>query len=154
MPTITNVGEITVHVKAENANYETAEDSYTLKVTQKAVSFTGESDTRTYTESEIELTTITPDGLLEGHSETGLSYSAKGTDVGEYDGEFSGTVTIVDAGGNNVTANYDVTTVPGKLVITKAGTLTVSGVDYEGIYDAEAHGEAATPNVTTGTTVY
>ena len=38
-----------------------------------------------------ELTGITPTGLLEGHTYTGLTYSAKGKNVGGYDGTFSGT---------------------------------------------------------------
>ena len=118
-PTITNVGSITVSVKAENPNYETATAEYTLTVTPKAVTFTGESDSKEYNGEEQELTGITVEGLLEGHEYSGLSYSAKGKDVGEYTGEFSGDVVIKDAEGNDVTKNYAVTKTPSTLTITK-----------------------------------
>ena len=61
---------------------------------------------------------ITEAGLLKGHDYSGLKYSAKGKDVNEYDGAFSGKVVIKDAKGNDVTKNYEVTKTPGKLTIT------------------------------------
>ena len=102
-------------------NYAVTETSGKLTITKASipVTFTGESDSRTYTGSDIELTGITPDGLLEGHTYTGLTYSAKGKNVGGYDGTFSGTVKIMD-GTVDVTENYAVTKTPGKLTITKA----------------------------------
>ena len=102
-------------------NYAVTETSGKLTITKASipVTFTGESDSRTYTGSDIELTGITPDGLLPGHTYTGLTYSAKGKNVGGYDGAFSGTVKIMD-GTVDVTENYAVTKTPGKLTITKA----------------------------------
>ena len=102
-------------------NYAVTETSGKLTITKASipVTFTGESDSRTYTGSDIELTGITPDGLLPGHTYTGLTYSAKGKNVGGYDGTFSGTVKIMD-GTVDVTENYAVTKTPGKLTITKA----------------------------------
>ena len=102
-------------------NYAVTKTPGKLTITKAsiAVTFTGESDSRTYTGSDIELTGITPTGLLEGHTYTGLTYSAKGTNVGGYDGTFSGTVKIMD-GTVDVTENYAVTKTPGKLTITKA----------------------------------
>ena len=91
----------------------------TLTVNPKAVTFTGESDSKEYNGEEQEITGITEEGLLDGHTYSGLSYSAKGTDVGEYVGEFSGEVVIKDAEGNDVTKNYAVTKTPGTLTITK-----------------------------------
>ena len=102
-------------------NYAVTKTPGKLTITKASipVTFTGESDSRTYTGSDIELTGITPTGLLEGHTYTGLTYSAKGTNVGGYDGTFSGTVKIMD-GTVDVTENYAVTKTPGKLTITKA----------------------------------
>ena len=91
----------------------------TLTVNPKAVTFTGESDSKEYNGEEQEITGITEEGLLDGHTYSGLSYSAKGTDVGEYVGEFSGEVVIKDAEGNDVTKNYAVTKTPSTLTITK-----------------------------------
>ena len=91
----------------------------TLTVNPKAVTFTGESDSKEYNGEEQEITGITVEGLLEGHEYSGLSYSAKGINVGEYVGEFSGDVVIKDAEGNDVTKNYAVTKTPSTLTITK-----------------------------------
>ncbi len=90
----------------------------------RPVTLTGESDTRTYTGQEIELTDIKQSGLLDGHELSGVSYSAKGTDPGEYNGVFTGNVVIKDAQDNDVTANYSVTKTPGKLTINPAYQIT------------------------------
>ena len=101
------------------AQYTITKVPGTLTINQRPVTFTGETATKPYTGSEQKITGITPDGLLEGHTYTGLTYSAKGTNVGGYDGTFSGTVKIMD-GTVDVTENYAVTKTPGKLTITKA----------------------------------
>ena len=98
----------------------------TLTINQRPVTFTGETATKPYTGSEQKITGITPDGLLSGHTYTGLTYSAKGTNVGGYDGAFSGTVKIMN-GNADVTGNYAVTETPGKLTITAVtGEVTVT----------------------------
>lgn len=110
----------------------------TLTINQRPVTFTGESDSRTYTGSDIELTGITPTGLLEGHTYTGLTYSAKGKNVGGYDGTFSGTVKIMD-GTVDVTENYAVTETPGKLTITPIETpIVITADSNEKEYDGTA----------------
>ena len=68
----------------------------------KDVTFTGQSDTLTYNSNEQELSGITVSGLRDGDTYTGLSYSAKGKDVGEYTGEFTGAPTFTDANGKEV----------------------------------------------------
>lgn len=101
-----------------------------LTITPKTVTLTGESAASTYTGKEIELTGITPDGLLDGHNLSGVSYSAKGTDARTepYPGTFSNTENIVikDAAGKNVTNNYNVEYKPGALTINPIGTVTVT----------------------------
>ena len=96
-----------------------------LKIEKRAATFTGETGTKGYTGSEQELTGIAADNLVTGHKYDGLTYSAKGTDAGEYNGAFSGELVIKDAQDNDVTANYKVTKTPGKLTITKAAQLVV-----------------------------
>ena len=121
-------------------NYAVTETSGKLTITKAsiAVTFTGESDSRTYTGSDIELTGITPDGLLPGHTYTGLTYSAKGKNVGGYDGTFSGTVKIMD-GTVDVTENYAVTKTPGKLTITPIETpIVITADSNEKEYDGTA----------------
>ena len=99
-------------------------------ITARPVTLTGESAIRTYTGQEIELTGITPDGLLDGHKLSGVSYSAKGTDARTepYPGKFSNTenLVITDAAGKNVTNNYNVEYKPGALTINPIGTVTVT----------------------------
>ena len=82
----------------------------------KNVTFTGQSDTRTYTGSEQGLIGIEVEGLLNGDTWTGLSYSAKGTNVGEYKGAFTGELKIMHAG--KEATYYNVTKTPGMLEIT------------------------------------
>ena len=101
-----------------------------LTIDKIDASFTGESKTVPYTGSEQSITGITPTGLLEGHTYEGLTYLAKGTDAGEYNGAFTGTVVIKDANGTDVTENYAVTKTPGKLTIdpiTAKVTVTITG---------------------------
>ena len=89
-----------------------------LIIEKKALTFTGESASKVYNGAIQEITGITEAGLLKGHDYSGLKYSAKGKDVNEYDGAFSGKVVIKDAKGSDVTKNYEVTKTPGKLTIT------------------------------------
>ena len=139
----TNVGEYdgkftgTVVIKdangndvTKNYNVKTEIGKLTISKAEIAVTFTGESKTVTYTGSEQSITGITPTGLLEGHTYSGLTYIAKGTDAGEYDGAFTGTVVIKDANGTDVTENYKVKTEIGKLTIspiTDKVTVTITG---------------------------
>ena len=121
-------------------NYAVTKTPGKLTITKASipVTFTGESDSRTYTGSDIELTGITPTGLLEGHTYTGLTYSAKGKNVGGYDGAFSGTVKIMD-GTVDVTENYAVTKTPGKLTINPIGTpIVITADSNEKEYDGTA----------------
>jgi uncharacterized protein YegL len=121
--TRTNVGDVknTYEIKwdgsAKKSNYNVVEESIgTLTVTKKPVTLTGESQTITYDGEEHTLTEIDAKDLVSGHKLEGLTYKATGTNAGDYNGEFSGTVKIMD-GDKDVTDNYDVTKTPGKLTI-------------------------------------
>lgn len=131
VPTVKNVSDsTTVQVRATKTGYAPAEATYTLIVNPRTVTITGESATRTYTGQEIELTGITPSGLLDGHELSGVGYSAKGTDARTepYPGEFSNMdkLVIKDADGNDVTKNYNPEYAPGALTINPIGTVTVT----------------------------
>ena len=122
-PSITDAGSLEVKAIATKTGYESSEATYTLTVNQRPVTFTGQTATRTYTGSQIELTdvTVSENGLVNGHT-SNVSYSAKGINV-QADA-YQGTITdkdevvIEDASGNVVTSNYDITTTPGTLTIT------------------------------------
>lgn len=111
-----------------------------FEITVRQVILTGESDTRTYTGQEIELTNIEQSGLLDGHTFSGVSYSAKGTDARTepYPGEFSNMdkLVIKDADGNDVTKNYKPEYALGALTINPIGTVTVTikGKTVTGVY--------------------
>ena len=125
-------------------NYNVTKTPGKLTITNAsfAVTFTGESDTKVYNGEEQPITGITATGLLEGHTYSGLSYEAKGKDVGSYDGVFSGEVKIVDAVGKDVTENYAVTQTPGKLTITAVTdevVVTITGHKDTVTYDGKEH---------------
>lgn len=120
------------------AQYTITKVPGTLTINQRPVTFTGETATKPYTGSEQKITGITPDGLLSGHTYTGLTYSAKGKNVGGYDGTFSGTVKIMD-GTVDVTENYAVTKTPGKLTINPIETpIVITADSNEKEYDGTA----------------
>ena len=143
-PTVTNVSDSTeVQVRATKTGYVPAKATYNLIVTPRTITLTGESAARTYTGKEIELTGITPDGLLDGHNLSGVSYSAKGTDARTepYPGEFSNMdkLVIKDADGNDVTKNYNPEYAPGALTINPIGTVTVT---IKGNHDSKVYNGA------------
>ena len=108
---------------------------------QKNLTVTGDSEERAYTEAQQELTTFTVDGLAEGDSYSDLSYSAVGTTVGEYPGEFSGILKIQNQG-EDVTGSYAITQNPGTLTITKdtnQTTVQITGKHDTVTYDGEEH---------------
>ena len=123
-----NVGEykytITVTGQDQNKEQPNNKASKTCKATftieKRDATFTGESKSVRWDGTEKKITSITPTGLLEGHTYSGLTYVAKGTNTGTYDGKFTGTALIKDAAGTDVTANYKVKTEPGKLTITNS----------------------------------
>ncbi|MFR6290801.1 MAG: MBG domain-containing protein, partial [Peptococcaceae bacterium] len=153
-PSITDVGEQEYQVRATvDGASKTA--SFTLKVTPKTVTFTGESDTKPYTGSEQKLTNITAVvGLLEGHTWDGMTYVAKGINVGNHKGKFIGMPIIKDSAGNDVTNNYYVSRQPGTLTITQATPEEeLAATSYNDVYDAQAHGISVSGTVT-GDVVY
>ena len=108
---------------------------------QKNLTVTGDSEERAYTGEQQELTTFTVDGLAEGDSYSDLSYSAVGTTVGEYPGEFSGTLKIQNQG-KDVTGSYAITQNPGTLTITKdtnQTTVQITGNHDTVTYDGKQH---------------
>ncbi|WP_294438713.1 InlB B-repeat-containing protein [uncultured Slackia sp.] len=116
-----------------------------FKINKRPVTFTGESATRDYTGSEIELTGVTTNdgegtGLVSGQT-SNVKASAKGTVAGTYPGTITGKddVEITDADGNDVTANYTVTTVAGTLTITGVeGTIVITADSADKVYDGAA----------------
>lgn len=146
VPSITDVGEKTVSVKAENPNYETATAGpVTLQVTPKEVTVTARNKEKVYQAADPEF-----DADVSGKVE-GDKFEIQYT-LSRDPGEAAGTYAITPEG-EKTQGNYTVTYKPGTLTITKSGKLTVSATGYEGVYDGAAHSASASPNVADGTTV-
>ena len=108
---------------------------------QKNLTVTGKSAECAYTGAQQELTTFTVDGLAEGDSYSGLSYSAVGKTVGKYQGKFSGTLQIQNQE-KDVTGSYAITQNPGTLTITKdtnQTTVQITGKHDTVTYDGKEH---------------
>ena len=132
----------------------------TLSIDKRMVSFTGETATRTYTGNEIELTDVTvggTDSLVNGHTHN-VTYSAKGTEVGDYAGIITPMADVVISNGTtDVTANYDITVTNGQLTIAKTDeTFAISLGNDTCDYDANEHFNTKTASSTalTGTTTF
>lgn len=127
-------------------NYDITKSEGTLKVTDRdetekyEITVTANSATETYdgtekTVSGVTDTTFTNDKGAQFTVE-GLSATVSGTDAGEYANEVSGTPVVKDAAGNDVTSQFKVKTVNGKLVIDKRA-VTIKPKDATKAYDGE-----------------
>ena len=113
----------------------------TLTISQRPVTFTGETATKVYNGEAQSITAIAQSGLVEGHTLTGLTYAATGTDVGEYPGAFKDEAKIMN-GTEDVTANYAITKKEGQLTITAVTDkviVTVTEKSGTVTYDGQAH---------------
>lgn len=113
--------------KVENYDIDRTEGKLTVTDREEAdkyeITVTANSATETYsgtekTASGVTGTTFTNDQGAQFTVE-GLSASVSGTDADEYANEVSGTPVVRDAAGNDVTKQFKVKTVNGKLVIDK-----------------------------------
>lgn len=130
--------------KAENYDIEKTEGKLTVTDREEAdkyeITVTANSATETYdgtekTASGVTGTTSTNDKGAQFTVE-GLSATVSGTDAGEYTNEVSGTPVVKDAAGNDVTKQFKVKTVNGKLVIDKRA-VTIKPKDATKAYDGE-----------------
>ena len=120
-------GELVVNARSDKDKYQ--------------ITVTANSDTQTYSGivysvSGLSDTTFTND---KGATFTveGLSATVSGTDAGEYANKVTGTAVVKDAQGNDVTSQFNVTTVDGKLIINKRN-VTIKPKDASKVYDGNA----------------
>lgn len=126
-PTIKNVGEIKVIVKASMANYSDATAEYTLKVTPRPVTLTSETASKTYdgtalTKPEV---TVTGDGFVDGEV---TDIKATGSVTNVSDSPVTNTI-VYTTTDKFVEDNYNITKAEGKLTITPLA-VTVTAKDY------------------------
>ena len=106
---------------------------YYKKLPKRQIVMQAKSGTATYNGQEqsasgFEADTFEFDGVK--YTVSGLTATAKGTDVGTYKSAVEGTAVVKDPKGNNVTAQFDVTANGGELIITPVEakvTVTVKG---------------------------
>ena len=111
------------------------QESGSVTVTPRNVSFEGKDVTKTYTGSEIHVESkATPTGLLSGHTHN-VGYEITATDAGSYQAVMTAPadVKILDADGYDVTANYNVTDIKsptnGLVINPKSGSFTIKLAD-------------------------
>ncbi|MGE9983677.1 InlB B-repeat-containing protein [Slackia isoflavoniconvertens] len=130
--------------KADNYDIDRTEGKLTVADREEAdkyeITVTANSATKTYdgtekTVSGVTDTTFTNDKGAQFTVE-GLSATVSGTDAGEYTNEVSGTPVVKDAAGNDVTSQFKVKTVNGKLVIDKRA-VTIKPKDATKAYDGK-----------------
>ena len=108
------------------ADKVTGDAVYTAQyAAQTEVVITGDSKTVDYNGSEQSITTYQVAGV-DAAALSGISYIAKGTDAGNYEGKFSGTP-VITIDGKDVTGQYKFTYKTGALVVNKLDVTLTSG---------------------------
>lgn len=125
--------EITCEFGKLVVNPRTEKDKYQVTVTAN-------SDTQTYNGDEHSVSGVSGTTYTnkEGAVFTieGLSATVSGTDAREYTNRVTGTAVVKDAQGNDVTSQFKVTTVDGKLTIKKR-KVTIKPKDANKVYDGK-----------------
>lgn len=126
-PTIKNVGEINVTVKASMANYSDATAEYTLKVTPRPVTLTSETASKTYDGDPLTrpVVTVTGDGFVDGEV---TDIKATGSVTNVSDSPVTNTI-VYTTTDKFVAGNYNITKSEGTLTITPLA-VTVTAKDY------------------------
>ena len=148
-PAITDVGTQSFMVRATNPNYTTATDSAELIVHPRPVVVTANGASKVFGEDDPAFS-ASVSGVIDGFTIVyELSRPGAGTDeaVGTY-------ADAIIPSGEQYQGNYVVSYVPADFTITDAGVLTVTGVDYNGVYDANPPPAYAYANITEGTTIW
>lgn len=125
-PTIKNVGEIKVIVKASMANYSDATADYTLKVTKRTVTLTSETASKPYDGDPLTrpVVTVTGDGFVDGEA----TAIATGSVTNVSDSPVTNTI-VYTTTDKFVAGNYNITKSEGTLTITPLA-VTVTAKDY------------------------
>ncbi len=92
-----------------------------VPVERKQIIATANSGSYVYNGTERTVEGYTVKGLLEGDELIGITAIGKGTNVGTYDVVFTGEPRIIRGSEVDVTDEYDITFVNGKLTITSGG---------------------------------
>lgn len=142
---VKNIGDtatITATFSTESDNYNTPEPmTATISVASRVIDIVVDDVTITLNDAIPEFTyTIENDGLADGHSISYIEFTcevADSSDAGTYEISASN-VTIIDANGDDVTADYGINYRSATLTVEKmAVELTLSEDSFD--YDGETH---------------
>ncbi len=131
-------------------------------ITERKISFTAKSETKTYNGTEQSINTVKIGELkLANNHTTNVTFLAKGTEVGNYVGTITAkdSIKIYDAENQDVTDNYQITeVVNGSLTIEKSNVdweITLSDYTVDS-YDGNAHANmnTAISKALSGTTTF
>src|SRR5450830_1138718 len=117
------------------ANYNFIFVNGAVTINQKPITITADSSTVFYNGSMQSLSGVSSSSLISGDIIT-ASASTSGTNAGTYTSSIAGGVTIWDDS-TNVTANYNITLVPGALRIDPRG-VTIVAASVSKTYDGTA----------------
>jgi len=153
-PMFTNVTAVTiVYVKVTNDNFADRTGSDTVEITARAITITANSDSKVYDGTALTNNgySLTHGLLAAGEAFDGVTVVGTQTVVGSSANTAS--AAIILNGTTNVTANYEITYVPGTLTVTPAKGEKLSVNSYSDVYDAGAH-SISISNLITGDIVY
>ena len=136
----TNVGNYIVYCRVEREDYSTFYGSSSIAIEAKDLTITAGDQTISYG-STISEDLYTVSGLAAGDKVETITLTPSTTDVTDNGTITVSNVKIVNAAGEDVTGNYNVSYTAGKLVIGET-VIESSATDYAGIYDGQAHGIA------------
>ena len=115
--------------------------TYVAQYAEKGeITITGNSGAFVYNGSAQSVSGYTTAGLPEGFTVADVSAQVSGTDVGEYVNVVSGTAKILDNTGKDVSEQFKVNYVNGKMEITPlAVNVTITGAKESVVYDGSEH---------------
>lgn len=127
----------TAHFNARN--YKVQKNEGNLVINQRPLYLKGVEKLVDVTGDWQETTEFTYGNLVAGHTASGISYLARGKEIGNYTGVFSGTLQVLDGSSNDVTANYTPVEQPSFLGIqSPEGEIKMKSATKSQMYDGTA----------------
>jgi len=147
-PSMRNVGEMTVTVRATNPNYETVTATVPLRIRPRAVTVAAVPASKAFDSRDPALTATVTGVLQNDRIEYTVARPGAGTD--EDAGTYAGAIVPT---GRRWQGNYEVTFVPADFTVTPSDQLTVTAAGYTGVYDGAEHRTTATASVPANTRI-
>ena len=130
IPSFTNVGTYTVYYRIMKDNYDTVEASKTVTINKKSATITAENQDIVWgNDVDRSKYTVSEGGLLSGDSITEITLTPSTTALTENGTISISGVKIENATGEDVTGNYNITSVGGTLKIAHDTTLAPERIE-------------------------